>query len=289
MNCASAVPREFLGDGLKKGITTLACGFAAVALLLTGCGPAAVTSNAAPMATHTATPSPKSTPSAIPSTAVSPMPVSSARSGKISGTFNVTTSDGYTSTIAYSYTGSIWTADPSVSKPGKTQVTGKPQASGSITNTTPQRQNPTTYIMNIVGLYGLDSPVCKIAMGVLIQKVMMAEGGKTKYCSANLTFLLPPVGSTLAPNQTIPMTSPPEGVVSSELDESIAPQVIDALENPTKVVVAITVPLTATTIDTITVSGSSCRYREANFSDSKDWAIAGSWVVPNSQPAVCSL
>ncbi|MDT0197330.1 hypothetical protein Q9R30_18445 [Arthrobacter sp. AB6] len=158
----------------------------------------------------------------------------------------------------------------------------------SVTNTTPQRQNPKYYLTKIEGLYDMDSPVCEI--GPQTQFIKAAAGSNITYCAATLAVFSTNQDGKIAPDQSLEVKPFPGGAVIPSLDEALAPEVIAALENPKIVVASIRVPDLAGVADKIKVAGvPHCEYSSQN-SASGGWDSGGSiWVVQEDQKAICNL
>jgi hypothetical protein len=192
---------ELNGRWVRRcGVTTAA---AAVAVVLVSCASGAASTR--PVATATAATATASktfslAPNASETTpAAAPTPAANALPATQSGTINETDADGYTYTVDYNWEVGRFASDISQAKPGyfDAVATAGTQVI-QVTNSTPGRAAPGGGTWQILGLYSLDSPVCKqgLALGLGSSTWTPEYGTVTtlktkageKYCALNLSI-----------------------------------------------------------------------------------------------------
>jgi len=254
---------------------------AACVTLVSGCGQAP-----APVSAPAQSQVPVQAVSADPSPTATSTPRPTADQNLVAGSAEITSADGYKAAVSYRYGGSTWVADPTQSKPGRTSLTGTFTGSAQVTNTTPQRQNPKGYVAVIRGVYPFDSPVCNI--GAPIEFVARPVASTNKFCVVALAHFekqatpLVPGGSA----DFIALGGELSMVRAQNVDEATVPQMLVALQNPTQIIVELSV-VGPIGFETATIGGSSksCPAETQNSASGR-WDDA-TWVIPPGQPDAC--
>lgn len=191
-----------------------------------------------------ASPTTASAPS-VSSTAPAPEP--SVGRGTIAGSISLKDIDGYTATAKYQilFGAGNFSADPTNSKPGQTQIVQRPGvATMTVTNTTPSRVFPHAVHLAPMALYPVGSQVC-LALAPEDQVSKFSD----KYCylyigepQANMNGIAPkeiPAGETvkLATSQLDFLGENPLQIAT--INEDLKAEFLASLGNPAKVVVGV--------------------------------------------------
>lgn len=213
---------------MRKGILA-----AATVLALTGCGstvagaPVYTATVTAPPSTSPASPAaPSSTPASSP---VTPTQTASKSAPTLSDSW--TDSDGYSYNFVLQTTSGTAKKDVANAKPGMADITWEYTVTGSITNTTPQRNSP---VPNVATgpLWPATSAVCTSG-GFTQPAFNTLTPLDNKWCTlSNTPFRFDVKGQTIGINGTLPALAQGSNMVSFTVPEGQADAVIAELKSP---------------------------------------------------------